>query len=423
MKKVFALVDCNNFYASCERLFRPELNGKPVVVLSNNDGCVIARSNEAKALGITMGAPYFQNKTLMQQNNVQVFSSNYALYGDLSHRVMDLLQQLEPEVEIYSIDEAFIGLPVGRIRPLTEYAHWLRKRVRQCVGIPVSIGIAPTKTLAKIANRIAKKNASCEGVFDITEHGDPDGLLAAVAVEDVWGIGRQYASKLNRQGIFNGLQLKNGDPAWIRKHLTVTGLRTVMELQGVSCLPLADIPGDRKSLVSSRSFGRPVTSRGDLREAVASYVSAAAARLRAQGLVAGFLHVFLATNRFKEDLPQYSGCLMTALPQPTGCTSTLIRSACQVLERIYKPGYEYQKAGVMLTGLVSRKRCQQNLFLPPADERADLMAAMDRINTRWGRNTLQFAAAGLAKPWTMRQYRKSPAYTTNWGELPVATAG
>jgi DNA polymerase V len=423
MKKVFALVDCNNFYASCERLFRPELNGQPVVVLSNNDGCVIARSNEAKALGITMGAPYFQNKTLMQQHNVHVFSSNYALYGDLSHRVMDLLQQMEPEVEIYSIDEAFIGLPVSQTRQLTENAHRLRKRIKQCVGIPVSIGIAPTKTLAKIANRIAKKNAAYDGVFDITEHGDPDGLLASVAVEDVWGIGRRYAKKLNRQGISNGLQLKNSDPAWIRKHLTVTGLRTVMELQGVSCLPLADIPVDRKSLVSSRSFGSPVTSCGDLREAVASYVSAAAARLRAQRLAAGFLHVFLATNRFKEDLPQYSGSLMTALSQPTSCTSTLIRSACQVLERIYKPGYQYQKAGVMLTGLKPRNRYQQNLFLPLADERAGLMVAMDRINTRWGRNTLQFAAAGLAKPWGMRRYRKSPAYTTNWGELPVATAG
>ena len=423
MKKVFALVDCNNFYASCERLFRPELNGRPVVVLSNNDGCVIARSNEAKALGIAMGAPYFQNKALLRQHNVHVFSSNYALYGDLSHRVMDLLQQMEPEVEIYSIDEAFIGLPASRARQLTEYGHWLRKRVGQCVGIPVSIGIAPTKTLAKIANRIAKKNPSHDGVFDITEHDDPDGLLASVAVEDVWGIGRQYAKKLNRQGISNGLQLKNGDPAWIRKHLTVTGLRTVMELQGVSCLPFADIPVDRKSLVSSRSFGRPVTSRADLREALASNVSAAAARLRAQGLVAGFLHVFLATNRFKADLPQYSSNMMVALAQPTGCTPTLIRSACQVLDRIYKAGYQYQKAGVMLTGLVPRNRCQPNLFLPPADERADLMAAVDRINTRWGRNTLQFAAAGLAKPWTMRQYSKSPAYTTNWGELPVATAG
>jgi DNA polymerase V len=423
MKKVFALVDCNNFYASCERLFRPELNGRPVVVLSNNDGCVIARSNEAKALGITMGAPYFQNKALLQHHNVHVFSSNYALYGDLSHRVMDLLQQMEPEVEIYSIDEAFIVLPVSQDRQLTEYGHRLRKRIKQYVGIPVSIGIGPTKTLAKIANRIAKKKPSLDGVFDITEHNDPDRLLATVAVENVWGIGRRYAKKLNHQGIVNGLQLKNADPAWIRKHLTVTGLRTVMELQGVSCLPFAEIPAARKSLVSSRSFGRPVTAQGELREAVASYVSAAAARLRAQGLVAGFLHVFLATNRFKEDLPQYSSIRMIGLAQPTGCTSTLIRSACQVLDRLYRPNYQYQKAGVMLTGLVPRRQCQQNLFLPPVDERAGLMAAMDRINTRWGRNTLQFAAAGLAKPWTMRQYRKSPAYTTNWGELPVATAG
>ena len=207
MQKVFALVDCNNFYVSCERLFRPELNGKPVVVLSNNDGCVIARSNEAKALGIGMGAPYFQHKALLKQHEVEVFSSNYALYGDLSLRVMDLLQQSEPEVEIYSIDEAFVGLPKSQARPLTEYGHWLRQRIKQCVGIPVSIGIAPTKTLAKIANRIAKKNPSAGGVFDMTGHDDPDRLLAAVSVEDVWGIGRRYANKLNRQGIFNGLQL------------------------------------------------------------------------------------------------------------------------------------------------------------------------------------------------------------------------
>ena len=423
MKKLFALVDCNNFYASCERLFRPELNGKPLVVLSNNDGCVIARSNEAKALGIAMGAPYFQARDVIRRHDVRVFSSNYALYGDLSHRVMDVLQQMEPDVEIYSIDEAFISLPCGNARDMAEYARHLKKQVNQYVGIPVSIGIAQTKTLAKIANRAAKKNAYHEGVFTLMDHREIDTLLAAVAVADVWGIGRQYAKKLNSHGIYNALHLKNVDDAWIRKHLTVNGLRTAMELRGVSCLPLQDIQPDRKSIVCSKSFGRPVDSLADLREAVSTYVSVAAEKLRALKSAASSLQVVLTTNRFRKDLPQHSGSLTAALPQPSSHTPTLNKFALQCLERVYKLNHQYQKAGIMLTGLVSQDCRQRNLFCAADnDTETTLMNAVDRINGRWGRNTMQFAAAGLKKTWNMRQSRKSPAYTTNWDEIPVVKA-
>ncbi|MBU0483943.1 MAG: Y-family DNA polymerase [Proteobacteria bacterium] len=420
MNKVFALIDCNNFYASCERLFRPELQGKPIVVLSNNDGCIVARSNEAKALGLSMGAPYFKNKALIRKHNVQVFSSNYALYGDLSHRVMRVLQDMEPDVEIYSIDEAFISLPAGN--NLAAYAKSMKARVEKYVGIPVSIGIAPTKTLAKIANRFAKKNAQHQGAFEIRNHENSDELLSTVGVGEVWGIGRKSTEKLNRQGIHNALQLKNADDQWIRKHLTVTGLRTVMELRGTSCLPLDHSLPTKKSIISSRSFGSPVNTLPDLREAIATHIAIAAEKLRKQKSAAGSIHVFIYTNRFKKDTPQYAGNIMMTLSQPSACTPTIIKSALQGLERIYKPGYAYNKAGIMITELVPQNHLQQNLFCSENIENTPLMATVDRINTRWGRNTLQFAAAGLAKPWGMKQAHKSPAYTTNWPDIPVVTA-
>lgn len=419
MKKVFALVDCNNFYASCERIFNPKLEGKPVVVLSNNDGCIIARSNEAKALGIKMGAPFFKCKSLIKRHNVQVFSSNYALYGDLSQRVMDVLQQMEPEVEIYSIDEAFVSLPYSE--NLTEYATQLRNKVKQCVGIPVSIGIAPTKTLAKLANRIAKKNAQYNGVFDISSHDKIDELLSSIEVGDVWGIGRQSTKKLNRQGIYSVLQLKKANDAWIRKHLTVTGLRTVMELRGIPCISLENTQASKKSIISSKSFGSPVGSLADLTEAISTYTSRAAEKLRNQKSIAGGLHVFITTNRFKTCM-QYSNSEMVILPEPTSSTPALIGAAVKCLKHIYKPGYEYQKAGVMLTDIASETCQQKNLFMETSDDKAPLMKALDKINERWGRHTLQYAVTGFKKPWKFKQTRKSPAYTTRWADLPIVKA-
>lgn len=422
MKKVFALVDCNNFYASCERLFRPELNNQPIVVLSNNDGCVIARSNEVKALGVKMGDPYFKLKDLLAKHHVHVFSSNYALYGDLSCRVMTILQQMEPEVEIYSIDEAFVSLPYTPGKLHTDYARSLKEKVRRCVGIPVAMGIGPTKTLAKVANRLAKKNAQYGGVFDITDSNQIDELLARCDVEDVWGIGRQSGRKLRMRGILTARDLRDADEVWIRKNLTVTGLRTVMELRGVSCLPLELAPPDKKSIVSSKSFGRPVSSLADMKETVATYLSTAAEKLRSQGSAAGAIQVFISTNVFNVNQPQHTQSMMASLPQPSAYTPHLLKAAMHCLEGIFRSGYLYKKAGVMLTEIVSSGQQQINMFGPVSAEKPELMQAIDRINRKWGRQTVQIAAAGLAKPWKMVQAHTSPAYTTNWSELPIVNA-
>lgn len=422
MKKVFALVDCNNFYASCERLFRPELNSQPIVVLSNNDGCVIARSNEAKALGLSMGEPYFKIKDMLAKHNVHVFSSNYALYGDLSHRVMTILQQLEPEVEVYSIDEAFISLPYTPGKRHTEYARHVKQKVKQYVGIPVAVGIGPTKTLAKVANRIAKKNAQHNGVFDITDHGQIDELLANYDVEDVWGIGRQSAQKLRVRGLLTARDLRDADDVWIRQKLTVTGLRTALELRGISCIPLETAQPDKKSIISSKSFGRPVSTLSDMREAVATYLSTAAEKLRGQGSAAGAIQVFISTNPFNPNQSQHAQNMMATLPQPSAYTPNLLKAAMHCLECIFKPGYQYKKAGVMLTEIVPVRHQQINLFTSLDTEKPELMQAVDRINQKWGRETVQVAAAGLTKPWKMVQSLKSPAYTTNWSQLPVAKA-
>jgi len=424
MKKLFALVDCNNFYASCERLFRPELNGKPVVVLSNNDGCIVARSNEAKALGIPMGEPLFKAKHLIAKHKVHVFSSNYALYGDLSHRVMDTLCQMEPEVEVYSIDEAFIALPVTKEWDRVKYAGELRERIRKNVGIPVSIGIAATKTLAKIANRVAKKQTQFNGVFDLTDNSQIDRVLEKIEVNDVWGIGRRSTEKLHSHGIYTALDLKRADETRIRKLLTVVGARTVMELNGISCISLENAPACPKSIITSRSFGHPVTDIDNLREAVIAFVSIAGEKLRKQGVEAGALNLFITTGPFDEKA-QYSNNQTIVLPQASSSTPELIAAALQGLKYLYRPGYRYRKAGVMLTEILKQDRYkQQDLFSfsqPATSEDKRLMAALDRINGKWGRQTIQYGMTTAEnKPWMMQQTRKSPAYTTSWHELPVA---
>lgn len=419
---LYALIDCNNFYASCERLFQPDLEGRPIVVLSNNDGCVIARSNEAKALGIAMGAPFFKCRNIIHQHNIAVFSSNYALYGDLSRRVMDVLQQMEPEVEIYSIDEAFVSLPPDKTCNATEHAACLRDTVKKLIGLPVSIGIGPTKTLAKLANRIAKKNNACNGVFDITHNPHMDELLAGFDVEDVWGIGPRYAKRLKKYGIHTAFDLRNSNTAWVRKQLTVTGLRTVMELRGESCMPLETAPPPKQSITCSRSFGQPVESLAGLREAMTTYVSVASEKLRHQKSLAGSLHVFLFTNRFNEKEPQYAASRTVPLSEPTAYSGTLIRHALQALEHIYRPGYRYQKVGVIFTELQPHRYRPQSLFSLGTREPMGVMTAMDRINARWGRDTVRYGAAGFTKTWKNRQDMKSPAYTTSWHELPKVRA-
>ena len=418
MAKVFALLDCNNFYVSCERLFDPRLEGRPVIVLSNNDGCVIARSNEAKALGIKMGEPFFKCRKLVEARRILVFSSNYSLYGDLSRRVMDVLAGLEPEVEVYSIDEAFMRMPPGSTAALLENGRHIRATVRKLVGIPVSIGFGPTKTMAKVANRIAKKQPEHGGVFVLPEQGLDD-LLATVKVGDVWGIGGRSAAKLSLRGIRTALDLKNADDGWLRRQLTVTGLRVAMELRGISCLSFEEIPPPSKSIATSRSFGRPVTSLVELREALAAYVSTAAEKLRRQQLKAGCLQVYLTTNHFRSGESQYANSMTITLPAPSAATPELINHAVQALRRIYRPGFAYQKVGVVLLDLVGSGFELPGLFCSPRRDNDALMAALDRINGRWGRDTLHSAATGFLRPWKNRQAMKSPAYTTSWAELPV----
>lgn len=420
-KSIFALVDCNNFFVSCERVFRPDLREKSVVVLSNNDGNIIARSNEAKALGIAMGDPYFKVESFLRRNNVTVFSSNYTLYGDMSHRVMAIIHRLEPEVEVYSIDEAFISMPMGKELALAEYGRALRTLVKRSTGIPVSIGFATTKTLAKIANRLAKKNPGYGGVFDMTTAAGIDGLLAKTDVGDIWGIGPQNRKKLNRKGISTALHLKNADDDWVRKQLTVTGLRTVWELRGIPCISLEEAPAPKKGIITSKSFGHSVVSHGELREAVATYMTRAAEKLRAQSSIANSLQVFIATNRFKPEVPQYANSLMVRLPEPTASTPVLIRHALRCLKEIYRAGYEYKKAGVMLTEIVPETHRQQNLFVQePSD--TGLMKALDHINRKWGSNAVQYACAGIEKTWTCKRVQLSQAYTTRWDQLPVVKA-
>lgn len=423
MSPIFALVDCNNFYASCERVFNSKLDGQPIVVLSNNDGCVVARSNEAKTLGIGMGVPEFQVRSLLKAHHVQVFSSNYALYGDMSQRVMETLGQFCPDLEIYSIDEAFLGLSGFTSRNLTEYGRTIRKTVKQWTGIPVSVGIAETKTLAKIANRIAKRTPDTGGVFDLLTCSDRDALLGRTPVEEVWGIGPNHARSLHEHGITTAGQLCQSNDQWIQKRFGIVGLRLVMELRGVSCLNLEQCPPPKQGLTCSRSFGKPITTLTEIEEAVSSYASRVAEKLRQERQAATALTVFLTTNEFKDE-PQYSNALTLRFPVATDATPELIRLALQGIRRIYREGYRYKKAGVTLMGLVPLSQIQADLFDSQNRERSTrLMAALDSINSRWGSGTLQYASSGITKEWKAQFNRCSPAYTTAWDELPLVKAG
>lgn len=422
MSPVLALVDCNNFYASCERVFNPKLERQPVVVLSNNDGCVVARSNEAKALGIGMGVPEFQIRPLLKAHDVQVLSSNYALYGDISQRVMETLEQFCPDLEIYSIDEAFLSLSGFTSRNLTEYGRTIRSTVKRWTGIPVSVGIAETKALAKIANRVAKRTPDMGGVFDLFACPDRDALLGRIAVEDVWGIGPNHARFLTHHGITTALQLRQADDQFIRKHMGIVGLRLVMELRGESCLDLEQCPAPKQGITCSRAFGKSVATLTEMEEAVSSYTARAAEKLRAEKLAVTTITVFLKTNEFK-DTPQYSNVVTLKVPVATDTTHELIRVALQGIRHIYRDGYLYKKAGVMFTGLVPASQVQTDLFDTQDRARSKkLMAALDAVNHRFGSGTLQYASSGMAKTWRTQFHRRSPAYTTDWDALPVVRA-
>ncbi len=422
MSPIFALADCNNFYASCERVFNPRLIGKPVIVLSNNDGCVVARSNEAKALGIAMGIPEFQIRTLIRRHQVEVFSSNYALYGDMSQRVMETLGQFCPEIEVYSIDEAFMDLSGFVQRNLAEYGQTIRATVRRWTGIPVSVGIAETKTLAKVANHVAKRSGVSAGVFDLTTAPNREDILRGFPVEEVWGVGPRTAQILKAQGIGTAYQLREADEPWIRKRFGVVGLRTVRELRGLSCLSLEDCPPPKQGITVSRSFGRPVETLAEMREAVATYLTRAAEKLRQEGLAVSVLTVFLQTNQFKDE-PQYHNACTLTLPVATSVTSELLHTALRGITTIYRGGFRYKKAGVMLTGLMPASQVQTDLFDSQNRARSQsLMRAVDRLNDRMGEGTVQYGAVGLSPRWKAKFARRSPAYTTRWEEVVQAKA-
>ena len=417
---IFALADANNFYVSCERVFRPSLEGRPVVVLSNNDGCIIARSDEAKALGFAMGDPYHLNRDKLTRQGVAVFSSNYALYGDMSRRVMDTLGTFTPEIEVYSIDEAFLNLAGFERRGLTEYARLIRATVRRDTGIPVSIGIGPTKTLAKIANHLAKAQPQTGGVFDLTEE-DVDTALAGIEIREVWGVGPRWAKWLEEQGITTALDLKRADPKAIRRKMTVVGERLVYELNGRSCLPLELVAPPRQGLTVSRSFGQTLTRLGPIKEALVQFVGRAAEKLRRQQLMAAQVLVFVTTNRFSSTQPFYANSATVTLPYPTDFTPDLVEAAMQLLEKLYRPGFHYQKCGVMLLDLSPVMRVQADLFdTRDRSREAWLMRALDALNTDYGARTVRIGNTGGSRPaWAMRQAFRSPRYTTNWKELPV----
>ena len=422
-KKIpIALVDCNNFYASCERVFQPQLDGKPIVVLSNNDGVVIALSNEAKKIGIANFTPYFKAKELIKKHNVAVFSSNYTLYGDLSHRVMTTLEQFSPDVEIYSIEEAFLSLEGFQLKDLTEYGKEICQTVKQWVGIPVSVGIAETKTLAKLANRRAKKCPEYNGVLNLFDNPELEYHLRSVDVADIWGVGRQYTKLLQSRGILTAFDLKNANKPWVKKKMTVQGLRTVLELNGESCIDIEYMQPAKKGIISSRSFSRYITEKQELQEAVALYTSRAAEKLRYQNSVANLIFVFLRTNPFK-DSPQYHKGVQVLLPVPTNFTSELIDMAIKGLDQIYKEGFLYQKAGIMLAGIIPNKVNQFSLFDEVDRVKLEKVTrAIDKINLMWGNGTINFAATGVQREWTMKRELKSPNYTTNWKEIPTVKA-
>ena len=411
---MIALIDCNNFYVSCERAFNPRLENKPVVVLSNNDGCIISRSNEAKKLGIPMGAPYFKWEKFCMQHRVHVLSSNYELYGDMSQRVMEILKNFGMETEIYSIDEAFLRftIDINYLELVT-----LRKQVKQQTGIPISIGIAKTKTLAKMANQLAKNN-SPEGVFLLIEPKKYQSYFATFPVEKIWGIGHRLAEKLKQLGLDTAEKLCRADTKMIRHYFNVTLEKTVQELQGFPCLDLEHTVA-RKQIISSRSFSKLLTELCDLEEAVSHYTQIAACKLRKQHGAASAISVFLQTNIFREKKPQYGNGLTFPFPTPIADTGYLIHIAKQCLKQIYRRGYQYHKAGVMLIDIIPQAVKQYDLLFDVIDSKSDqLMSAVDHINKEMGRNTIFFAAEGIKREWSIKCEKRSPRYTTRWKELP-----
>lgn len=416
-----ALIDVNNFYVSCERVFNPKLRDKPVVVLSNNDGCAVARSNEVKALGVPMGAPWFKLKDLAKQHGIIAYSSNYALYADMSNRVMSILRQFSPDQEVYSIDESFLDLTSFQRRDLIKYGQQIRSTILKGTGLPVCVGIGATKTLAKLANHCAKKRPIYDGVCNLNSMSEAEleSVLSEIDVGEIWGVGRKLAPKLKQLGFNTVLELKHADPEILRQNFSVVMEKTIRELNGTVCIELEEVMPAKQQILSSRSFGTPVTDINGLSESISLYVSRAAEKLRRQNSFAGSLYVYIRTSPFREKDPQYSNGMTIKLPSPTDNTPKLVSIALWGLKQIYRPGYNYAKAGIMLGELVPAAGIQTDLFsnMQPDSKSERLMHAMDLINRKMGKESIKVASEGFKRPWKMKQENKSPSYTTNWDEL------
>lgn len=423
-RRIF-LVDCNNFFVSCERLFDPTLVGKPVVVLSNNDGCVIARSNEAKALNIPMGAPAFQYSALFKKHNVHLFSSNFSLYGDMSMRVMQTLSQEATDIEVYSVDEAFLHIADFGLKQDAAYfaarAQLMVRKVKQHTGIPISIGIAQTKTLAKIANKLAKKNPALGGYHDLTDRDDIDTILELVPVGDIWGVGRRYAKMLIAHQIKTAKDLKYADDAWVRKKMSIIGLKMVHELRGIPCFAIDETVEPNKSFVVSRSFGKPVTDLKYLYQAAATHASSGGRKLRKQKLIAGHVSAFVIIRQYGDEFRFYESASVS-LPVATSYTPDIITAAKACIDKMYKPGLIYKKVGIMLNDIVDADAQQMNIYDGNAQghKQSDAMKAFDRVITKWGTEKLSFAASGTEheeRPWLVKKEKRSKCFTTSWHEL------
>ncbi|WP_159467972.1 Y-family DNA polymerase [Dyadobacter sp. 3J3] len=419
---MFALVDCNNFYASCERVFRPELNGVPIVVLSNNDGCVIARSNEAKTLGIKMGAPAFEYEKDFEKNGVKVFSSNYALYGDMSSRVMNILSTFSPEVEVYSIDEAFIQFDGFELFDLQKIGEEMRSVVTKSTGIPISVGIAPTKALAKVANKIAKKfQHTTAGVYVIKSETQIQRAIQWTKVEDVWGIGRQHAKRLNALGVFTALDFTRMNQGWVQNNMSIVGLRLQHELAGRRRLELEE-EKKKQNIATTRSFDQNYTEFSDIHERVVTFATICAQKLRKQDSCCNALMIFVHTNAFRPDQPQYARNVVLQLPYPTNSSIELARFAADGLKKIFKLGFAYKKAGVIALEITPANYGQRSIFENSDPRHGPLFAVVDKLNKSLGNQKIKLAAQDLGRTWKMKQERLSPRYTTKLDEIIIIHA-
>ena len=418
---MIALADCNNFYASCERVFNPKLNNKPIIVLSNNDGCIIARSNEAKALGLNMGEPVFKKRSIVEAHNVYVFSSNFALYGDMSNRVMSILIEESPKIEIYSIDEAFIDFE--GIEEYYDVAIEICNKIKKFTGIPVSIGIAHTKTLAKIANSIAKKE-TYKGVYALTENNQIQETLKKIPISKVWGIGRRYTDLLNKLKIYTAYDFSCLNAHWVEKNMTIMGVKTLKELRGEKCLDIDANSVHKKTICTSRSFGRDISHLSELKQSVSTYAFRCSEKLRQQNSCARYISIFIHTNPFKLSQKQYQGYRCMKFDQATNDSFEIVNAAMSLLKQIYKKDFKYKKAGVIVGGIVPEENIQLNLFdkVKNTIERKELMKAMDLINKTMGRDKVRLLSQGFNYKWGLKQEKISSCYTTRWSELLVVKA-